>query len=124
MNVQTWAAVLTAAGVGGVAVEAMRAVLHRRGMDANAAKTVTEAAVGLVTPLRERVSELETDLDKTERHASELDSDLKAATRTVVHLTQQVVMLTQQVADLTEELVACRAELAAFRSEIGPPAAE
>lgn len=114
-GVQDWAAVLVGLGIGGVLVEAVRFVLHRKGMDADAAKTVTDAAIGLVTPLKDRVRELEADLTVTEERASELDTDLKAATATVITLTQQVV-------GLTAALEACHAELAEFRRMLGPHA--
>lgn len=116
-GVQDWATVLVALGIGGVIVEAVRFILHRRGMDATAAKTVTEAAVGLVLPLKERVAELETELTATEERASELAADLKAATATVVHLTREVVAL-------TTSLEACHAELAEFRKLLGPTTPE
>ena len=114
---QDWAAILVGLGLGGVVVEGVRFVFHRRGMDASAAKTVTEAAVGLVAPLRERVAELEAELTETEARASELDVDLKAATATVVHLTNEVV-------GLTNALEACHRELAEFRKMLGPHAPE
>jgi chromosome segregation ATPase len=113
VNVQTWAAILTAAGIGGIVVEVVRAILHRRGMDASTAKEMSEAAVLLVSPLKDRVSELESELTATEARASELDKDLKEATATVVTLTTQIV-------NLTNELMACRSELAELRRELGP----
>lgn len=112
MNLQEWAAVLTAAGIGGIFVEVVRAFMHRRGMDATTAKEMSEAAVLLVSPLRDRVVELESELSGTEKQASELDRELKEATATVVTLTTQVV-------NLTNELMACRAELAQLRREMG-----
>jgi chromosome segregation ATPase len=114
VNIQTWAAVLTAAGIGGIVVEVVRAVLHRRGMDANTAKEMSEAAALLVSPLKDRVVELESELSATEKQAGELDRELKEATATVVTLTTQVV-------NLTNELMACRAELAELRRELRPP---
>jgi chromosome segregation ATPase len=113
VSIQEWAAVLTAAGIGGIVVETARAFWHRRGMDANAAKTVTEAAVGLVAPLQKRISELETDLTASERHASDLDTDLK-------HATAKVIDLMGEVEKLMAELTACRAELRAMRHDMGP----
>jgi septal ring factor EnvC (AmiA/AmiB activator) len=112
-TMQDWAAILVGLGLGGVLVEGIRFVLHRKGMDADAAKTVTEAAVGLVAPLKERINELETDLGKTEEHASDLDRDLKEATATVVKLMTQIEAL-------NDELTACRAELRAMRHDMGP----
>lgn len=112
-----WAAVLVGLGLGGVVVEIVRSILHRKGMDASAAKSVTETALSLVAPLRERVHELEAELTATEERASELDTDLKAATATVVHLTRQVVEVTNAMAD-------CHAEVAEFRKTLGPHISE
>lgn len=108
-----WAAILVGLGLGGVVVEIVRSVLHRKGMDASAAKSVTETALSLVAPLKERVAELEKELSATEERAGELAADLKAATATVVHLTREVV-------DMTNAMEKCHTELAEFRRMLGP----
>lgn len=116
-GVDNWAAILVGLGLGGVVVEVVRSILHRKGMDASAAKSVTETALSLVAPLKERVSELESELSATEERASELDADLKHATATVVHLTQEVIKLTNGLEN-------CQTELAEFRRMLGPHAPE
>lgn len=112
-----WAAILVGLGLGGVVVEIVRSILHRKGMDASAAKSVTETALSLVAPLKERIAELEKELTTTEERASELDTDLKAATATVVRLTREVVAMTNAMAD-------CHTELAEFRKTLGPHISE
>lgn len=109
---------VAAGGVGIVIAEFVRGFIHRKGMNADTAKTITDAAITLVDPLQKRVVELEGELRSAEQHAGQLDIDLKDATATVVALTREVVALTGQVQELTRELRKAHEDTAAALREV------
>ena len=73
-----------AAVLGGVGVELIRALFGRKRMNADTAKSITDAAIALLKPLEDRVNELEplrNQVRRLERELEEVHLQLREATR-------------------------------------------
>lgn len=103
--------ILTVGGAGALLAEIVRALLQRKNMDAGYAKTISESALALLLPLRERVTELEHDLDATEKRASEV-------ARGASHLAEQLADSQAQCAALSTSLQAALGEVAQLRAAL------
>ena len=78
----TWEMVVafaTALGAGAILRDAVSAFTHRRSMNADAAKTMTEAAVLLVGPLTKQVAALEAEVATLRETVKRLNKQLEEA---------------------------------------------
>lgn len=78
-NAQQIAAFVAAFGGGAVLVETVKSLFQRGKMDADAAKTITDAATQLLAPLQARVEELEEDVTTLREKLSGAQDDLAEA---------------------------------------------
>lgn len=100
-------------GIGAVLLEAIRAVLHRRQMKADPAKTITDAAMQLLQPLRARVTELEANLSATESRARDAATESNRLAHQLQESQTQAAYLGEQLHAAQHEVQQLREALAA-----------
>lgn len=74
---------LLALSIGGILVELLRAVIHRKKMNADYADVIAASAIRLLGPLEERIKSLETELRNTKRTLAETKHELVEARREI-----------------------------------------
>lgn len=79
MDASTLISLLTVLATGGVLAEAVRSLVQRKKMSADVAQGLTETAMTLLKPLRERIQELEQELTDTQQVLADTKVELLAA---------------------------------------------
>jgi molecular chaperone GrpE (heat shock protein) len=62
---------LLAGGLGGLVIEAFRAVVQRKKMGADYAEVISQSAINLLNPLERRIKELESELAATQQELAD-----------------------------------------------------
>lgn len=120
MSLPEWiVTLLVSGGIGALLVEVARGIFQRRNMNANYAQTISQSAMTLLVPLRERVTELETDLDDQERRAKEAAERADALAAQLRAALAEVETLRNSLNEATTALREALAELATLRAALG-----
>lgn len=120
MSLPEWVVtLLVSGGIGALLVEVARGIFQRRNMSANYAQTISQSAMTLLVPLRERVTELETDLDDQERRAKEAAERADALAAQLQGALAEVEALRTSLTEATGALRDALTELATLRAALG-----
>lgn len=111
--------ILTIGGGGALLAEAVRGMFQRRNMNATYAQTISQSAMTLLVPLRERVDELEGDLDVQETRAKDAASRADDLALKLEQALAEVNSLRDALAEATTALRQALREIAILRAALG-----
>lgn len=96
---------LVGGSVGAVLVALINFVSSRRKLGADAAAVLSKAAAALVSPLQERIHDLENDLDRMRGKAKRMEDALDECQRANIRKEGQLSLLRDEVRGLRKQVV-------------------
>lgn len=95
---------LVGGSVGAVLAALINFIASRRKLGADAAAVLSKAAAALVSPLQERIQDLEKQLDRMRAKATRMENDLDECQRANVRKEGQLSLLRDEVRGLRRQL--------------------